>query len=386
MSEQLVVDQLSRYGTWLEGEVGLALKGDGWSRFDTLVAFDGSDETDGDLLRPLEPVEILAPVGGRDAVSSLTSVEEVRSLGARVPRGARTLVGASVLLLVVVVGGLWLNGQLSSLASADLPPDPPGALFVLPDPDLELELSGERSDGPFGVPDSSVPLRGYVFAIAVGDVFHHPVSAWISEGEPHFMPGTEVVEHPAPGGPALVSEFGPSRQVVQQRDEFFLSLTSSTLTTSELLTVLGELEMNGIGRLVLSESSDLTLMDSVELDPAFARIGTSAFDAIGEFDGSITIETANVPSGAMFAGFSGGQWSRWEQGGRFGWEARETFEYVEPSPEHEDEVGPTNGLIWQATPNRAVLVSGQVSIEDLHKIIRGLRIVSEDEWREAFEG
>ncbi len=386
MSEQEVIDQLSRYGTWLEGEVGIPLKGDDWSRFDALIAFDGSGVPDPDLIHPIEPIEILAPARSEGADSSLASVEQVRSLGARVPRSARILVGASVLLLVAVLGGLWLNDQSSSLTTADLPPDPPGALFVLPDPALDLELSGEWADGPYGVPDSSVPLRGYVFATADGDVFHHPVTAWISEGKPRPAPGEQAVEQPAPGGPALVSEFGSAQHLVQQRDEFFLSLTSSMLTTDELLEMLGELEMDGSGRLVLSESSDLTLMDSSALDPTFAQIGASAFDATGEFDGSITIETTALPSGAMFAGFAGGQWSRWEQGGRFGWEVLGSIEQTDSPPAHDGEEGPSNAVVWQATPNREVFVGGQVSIEELHKIVAGLRIVSEEEWREAFRG
>ncbi len=248
-----------------------------------------------------------------------------------------------------------------------------------------MELSGEWADGPYGVPDSSVPLRGYVFATADGDVFHHPVTAWISEGEPRLGPGAEAVEQPAPGGPALVSEFGSARHLVQQRDEFFLSLTSSTLTTEELLRILGELEMDGSGRLILSDNSELALMDSFELDPTFARIGPSAFDATGEFDGTATIETGAGPSGAMFAGFIGGKWSRWEQDGRFGWEVRGAFENVDEPPSHDGEEGPSNTVVWQATPNRGVIVGGQVSIEELHRIVDGLRIVSEEEWHEAFD-
>ena len=358
MSEQDVIDQLSRYGTWLEGEVALPLKGDDWSRFDALVAFDGSDAGP-DLLDPVEPIEILAPARLQSDDSLRGSVEEVRSLGARLPRRARILVGTSVLLLVAVLGGLWLNGQSLTLTAADLPPDPPGALFVLPDPALELKLSGEWADGPYGVPDSSVPLRSYSFATTDDQVFHHPVTAWISEGEPRLAPGAEAVEQPAPGGPALVSEFGSARHLVQQRDEFFLSLTSSMRTTDELLAILGELEMDGDGRLVLSDISDLTLMDSSDLDPTFARVGTSAFDAAGEFDGTVTIETGAGPSGAMLAGFIGGKWERWEQDGRFGWEVRRAFENVDEPPSHDGEEGPSNAVVWQATPNRGVIVGGQ---------------------------
>ncbi len=385
MSEQDVIDQLSRYGTWLEAEVGLPLKGGDWSRFDALVAFDGSDEADTDLICPVEPIEILTPAQLQSDDSLPASAEEVRSLSARLPRRARVLVGASALLLVTVLGGLWLNDQSSSLMTADLPPDPPGVLFVLPDPALGLELAEEWVGGPLEYGDSPLPLRGYVFALADGSVFHHPVSAWVYEGEPDPIGNGPAFETPAPGGTAVVEDLGRSRHVYQQRDEFFLSLNSSSLSNDELLELLGELEMDGGGHLILSDGSDLTLMDTFDLNPLEAWVGGSSLAINGESAERIMIETGGVSSGSTLAGFAGGQWSRWERDGRFGWEVRGAFEHVQASPEHDGQEESSSAVMWEATPNWVVFVSGQISIEELHRIVDALRIVTEDEWRDAFK-
>ncbi len=385
MSEQEVIDQLSRYGTWLEGEVGIRLKGDDWSRFDALVAFDGSDEVDPDLIQPIEPIEILAPARSEGADSPVASAEQVRSLGARIPRSARVSVGATVLLLVTVLGGPWLRGQSLTLTTVDLPPDPPGALFVLPDPAQELELGGEWVDGPLEYGDPPLPLRGYVFALAEGSVYHHPVSAWVYEGEPDPVGNGPAFEAPAPGGTAIVEDLGRSRHVYQQRDQFFVSLNSSSMSNDELLELLGELEMDSDGRLILYEGSDLTLMDTFDRDPIEAWVGGSSLAINGESAGRIMIETGGVSSGSTLAGFTGGQWSRWERAGRSGWEVRGAFEYVQASSEHDGQEESSSAVMWEATPNWVVFVSGQVPIEELHQIVAGLRIVSEEEWREAFE-
>ncbi len=387
MSEQDLIEQLGNYGQWLESELGLSLSPTNWMELETLVAFDGAGDGDGDRAdSELEPLS--NPPG--------MAIEEVTSGPSRLRVRSLALLGVLLAAGVGVLGlvrSAWSDQEVvtagadaaSLRALADYAPDPPGSLFVLPDPEMGFVISNADSWPGAPLLEEAELTGGATFAVFDGETYRDSLTVSTGRGnlsgfEKGSLSGfeTELYEEvQAPGGVALLGLLdatnSPIVDVLQQRDGHWIGLSSAVLSSDQLIGLLADAVVDSDGTIRVSNPFGLTLMESYVWDPAAGGSGGNSFNFGSASDGSLfTIETASAPSVTPGASWVGGVWRPEVRQGRFAWVVEGGL----------GDQGP-NTVAWQATPNWVVLLSGFVPVEEIWEVMLGIDIADEETWREV---
>ena len=351
MSERHLIEQFGLYGHWLETELGVPLTSLNWIEVE-------SPETS-----PLLDQQVSWAFPGR-------STDEVLTSG---PRPLKFLLLVAFGLLLAVGFGIvgiarttWSDDELTAGANdvaglralADYAPDPPGTLFVLPDPQSGLALSDVQSWQEDPASEESETITGASYARFDGETYRDALGITTGSGDLQNLATAFRAERwkevPAPGGVVLVSlDDYFLRTVLQQRDGHWVSLSSTVQSTDELVALLGDVRVGGDGTIEVNESLGLAMMETFVMPPDQA--GGISFNLGPASDGSLyTIETGATFSIALAPVFVGGQWKPEVRQGRFAWVVKGGL----------GDQG-TNTVFWQATPNRVMVLSGFVPIEEI---------------------
>ncbi len=335
-----LINQLDAYGIWLEEHCATVLR-----------PHPATGEPDLDAgTRGLTEVEV-AP---RSTAST----------------GRRLLLAAAVLVLVSIAAVALWSRRSTETGPADLPADPPGALFVLPPSGDGLVLSdasifaGPPAQSQAGAVHGVVVGRpdgdGFADIIGITDPFDRP-------GPPSTDAWTEI---DTPVGTALVST-GGLRMAIQQRGDRWVGLANAVdaPTIAELLQAI-TLDSSGI---------------SFEPVDGFVQVGTFT---VASTPGQSTMFTATLADGSATYTVSTAAASS-------PLAAALLSEHLDPVTINghdgwvvstKSDGGPTHAVVWQATLNRIVGVSGVGTDEQLVDLAQHLELVDEDAWTKALPG
>ncbi len=294
-----------------------------------------------------------------------------------------SLVAASVLVVAGVVGvSLSIRGPGgdSVPVAAVLPPDPPGALFVLPvdldrfpvsagylsvaDPSVESP-SGSYHWAAIGVPEDG----GYgdlVGALSVGD------GARLEE----FIELGDWEQADTSSGPIYtrtISTQGPTF-VVQERGDRVVRLTTPTANQTLLLRLLDQIDLTETGAIRIHDDQHIIFAQGIE---SAGPEASTAMTVTGSDDSSYWVETATLSNPLSVLGTIG--------------------DHIEPIrfAEHDAWLISNNtaagrqpyGVLWAATPHRMVGVGPNSDrpprLNDLTDVAKSLEIVDEEAWRLA---
>jgi hypothetical protein len=334
-----LINQLDVYGIWLEEHCAT-------------------------VLRPQPPTG--EPHKGTEI--DVTDVEVTsRSMDSN---GRRLIMAAAVVVLVATaVVALWSH-RSTPTAPAELPADPSGALFVLPPTGDGLILTdaaiwaGTPDPAQTGVVHAIVVGRrdgdGFVDIVGISDSFDRP-------GPPSVDSWAEI---DTPAGTVSVSTGGPPL-AMQQRGDRWIRLTNvvDAQTIAELLQAI-ILTSDGIG----FESVDGFVEVGTFTDVPALDHSTEYTAALPDDSARFTVSTATASS-PLFVALLAEQIEPTTINGHVGWLVSS-----------KSDGGSAHAVVWQATPNRIVGVSGNATDEHLVDLAQRLQIVDEDTWTKALPG
>ena len=336
MSTELI-DQLDAYGKWLEEHCATVLR----SPF--AAAASDHDTEIGDIAE--------VEVGSRPSVSS----------------GRRLMLAAAIVVLVgTAVVALWLH-RSSSTEPADLPPDPNGALFVLPPTADGMALS----DGVISAvaPDSTSTnvVNAMIVGRCDGDGFVDIIGITDTADRPEGALADSLTEIDTASGKTLVT--AGANFAFQQRGDRWIRLTNAgdQPTIGELLQAI-TLTVDGIafepvdGFVEVEASTGSPLPVPNTMYTAARTDGTATF----------TVSTATASSPLFAALLAAERVQLVTINGHHGWLVSTRSDGAS-----------SHSLTWQATPNRIVGVSGNATDEQLVDLARRLQIVDEATWTRA---
>ena len=330
MPEQDVKEHLSDYGTWLQRSYGLDLMPSG----DTAV-----------LIEP-----------------------------ANSPRPSRTrqiILAAAAAAIVLAGAAAALRNDSSGLVVAAASQDPPGPLYVLPEP---LSPDTVRNAWVAEDSESGIELVSEIIIVGVpsgADAFTDLATIWVGAPRPALDGDTTSLDLAT--GPAEVwDDF--FTVVVQDRAGTTIRVMADSDRVSYASTILDSLTIDSAGSASIDTDGAFEVIEAARFEAGATYTGTyldvtSTLTTDGE---AITIETATSPSPLLGAGTLGGQLSATRIKDVDGWTITRN-----------DADGEWNGIAWQATPNRIIAVSGHAPLEAIQAVAESLTIASEDEWKTA---
>lgn len=336
MLEAEVIDQLSRYGEWVERHEGVELR-----------------PKSGDLIG--------------EQMETTTGQSEVIE-----HRNSPRVLIAAVVAIVGLVGVAWAANQSGSSSTAFLAADPPGALFVLPDEAMEYSLTNGSVE-VFTVTD--VPEEVVIFGSSDQGVFRELQSASLTTAKPLVPPRAEWIDVETAVGVAQQSSFDIWTRVTLQLSDWWITVTTGPDRLAEAIRVLEGVTVTTQGSIRVSE--DLTGEVIERVTPTSGSDQTSTYaDATSKASKgqSIAVETATAPTPLNPVAVIGGELSEAEVQGLPAWRITRDDGAGE---------GEWNGLAWLASPNRIVAVSGHAPIAEIRLLAESLRPVEEDRWRAA---
>lgn len=328
MSELEVKENLSDYGIWLQHSYGLDL----------------TPPEDAEVL--IEPTTPPTP-----------------------SRTGRITLAVAAAAIVVVGAAVALANDSSELVVASANQDPPGALFVLPDP-----LSADTVRGAQVVEDgeSGLELGSEIIVVGVpsgADTFTDLATIWVNP--PGTAPDRDATSLDLATGPAEAWN-DVFTVVVQDRQGTTIQVMADRDRVDYASTILDSLTLDGDGSTSLATDGQFEVIENAKFEASAIYTSTyldvtSTLTTDGE---AITIETATSPSPLLGAGALSGQLSAIRVQGAAGWAITRN-----------DYDGEWNGIAWQATPNRIIAVSGHAPLDAIQAVAESLTIVTEDEWK-----
>ena len=343
-------------------------------------------ETDGRWLEhqcatPLRPRNVLGsehPTGAGDE-RAVPDMERV-GVGERRPR-RRMLLTAAAAGVLVVAGVVGLVAVTREPAVPTVPlndsvavVDPPGALFVLPAPvdDYQLangNVSPSRPD-PEAPPETFEP-NGLLVGVADANGYSALRSVSISQASPTERGDWTQVNTPT--GPAFTTS-EPFVAVAQQRNRAWLLITTLGDEQSAL-ELLDFVTVDDTGDIVVdAQAAGLVVIDEY-LPPTDAADDRTFFEATTPDGKRITVETATSATPLFPAASVADRIEPTQIDGAKAWIATRI-----------DSDGEWNGLVWNATPNRVVAVSGLASIAEIRRLAERLETVEQTTWQRALPG
>ncbi len=251
--------------------------------------------------------------------------------------------------------------------------DPVGALFVLPEPldayDLANPYVSEASSAAGGG-TAGLGADGVLLGIedGTGDADLRTATVYDESPTQHG----EWTQVDTPTGPAYTTP-GPLAAAAQQYGDQWLVIT--TFGDANLaLDVLDDIRIDDTGEIVVdTEPSDLVVISELT-QPSGSGLHVTSYELTTAGQSRITVETGvhDTPL-ALGAGLAN-RLEPTEIDGTRAWVATRV-----------DADGPWIGLVWSATPNRIVAVSGHdVSVTEITQVAESLQYVDEATWRQAF--
>lgn len=299
----------------------------------------------------------------------------------------RALAGiAAGVLLIVGVAAVAATQRESSPgtlpASAPLPPDPPGPLFVLP---IDVDAS-PVSGGYVHLPDPEADLLvGTYLWAALGTPsdggYDEVVGAW-SLGDDarvdEFLSLGVWDEVETSTGPAHIWRTEPLSHsvIVQQRGTRWIRLAAAAVDDDELVQLLPAIELTETG--TISVQSDERVVFAQGGESATPDLSTGF--SVGHPGGEFWIETASMSHPLAAIGVVGDRVEPMMIGSQPGWLIA-----------HQTEQGPTPyAVVWSATPRRIIAVGtstdSRPELAELLDLAWNLQIVDESTWRAALPG
>lgn len=330
---------------------------------------------------PLDDVEAVLD-------STVTALHLSPARGAGRGRGRRVVMAAAAALIVAGAAALAQVGardtdqatqtEPAAQVSAALSPDPPGPLYVLPaDLDGVVLRNADRStwqlpadvttfDVLAGRPDGS----GFVDLVGISVASWSPASGEDPAGGWTVIETADGTVHVGPS-PFLraTRRHGDVWITVEPR---YADLTQepSSDAIDAAVAVLGTVELDADGRPMLSEATDLVVIDHYEM-PASAGF-TTYYDA---WAGGVSYVVETAPGGLGSLARLADRVEPIELGGVPAWLLED------------DQYGLVRAaLMWRATPHRVVAIDARtdVDIETLLAFAAGFVTVSAAEWEAAF--
>ncbi len=339
MPNDELIDQLGRYGAWLEDDQG----------FDVRPPTGSSAESPG---QPEDPDE-----------------GSIVELVARRPDRGLMIPIAAALLLVGLIGAGVFMARGGGGATVSLAADPPGPLFVLPEDGAGYSLRSASVETVAEPPSfEELVILGRRDGGRVVDV----MSVSVASDRPQTQFDDWVEVETAVG----VAERSASDElwtfVTRRTDRWWVTVTSGPGRVDEAVRILEQVAVTSDGMIEIGpDLSDRLIeriapVDTSELFATYAVVDTPTHE-----DG-IVIETGDATSPLLGAALLQGELIETAVQGLPGW--RLTAGTGE---------GQWNALAWSASPNRIVAVSGTVSVEELTAVAESLRQVDEETWRGA---
>ncbi len=344
MSDQEVIDHLADYGTWTQQSTGLALTpSDGPDS----AELAGAVEID---LGPL-PAPVAQARRGRLAVLSIA---------------------AAVALVMAGLAVAWPFGSSSirTTAFATSAEDPPGPLFVLPNPADGYEIGNGYLD-EVQPDDSQRPTQVLVVGSQDGVVYRDLAAVYVGT-EPDRQDRTwETIE--LASGPAELTD-GFATVLAQQRDGVWIRVLTTGDRIGLATEVLEGLESGPGGFFRLTGETDLVILYD-DRSPESSPAGTSyEIGALMRSPNGVMVETGRAQVGLLLssAAMISGEAEAIRVVGQDGWQIT-----------RQDPEGEWNGIVWQATPSHIIAVSGVASVETILAIAESLTIVDKATWETA---
>ena len=340
VSELDVIEQLARYGRWVEESTGLNLRA---------TAREGARQN------------------GHAPVVEILDVHTRR--GRSPDRWSPTRVAGFAAALVVVALTGWILLRAESAPdqgiAAEATEDPRGPLFVLPARSDQISLAnGHIALAPEKAPFRQMMVIGTVSDGGYSDLVTILVGQRIldAEGEP-----VELTS-----GPGELAE-GFSTVVARKQGVDWISVIAGPDRAAEVIEVIEGLEVDDDGSVDADPGVGRRVIENAYLTDASRATYTYYEVKIDGFDQPVVIETATSPTPLVGgASLVIGEGMMTPAAGLPGWEAS-----------RDDPEGQWNGLAWQATPNRMIAVSGHVPRPELRAIAQSLEIVDEANWSQA---
>lgn len=291
------------------------------------------------------------------------------------PRHGRLLAAAAVVLVVAGVLGLVAVTRSTPTPSVPLNDsvginDPEGALFVLPNPIDAYQLangswSTSRQDA--NAPVETFAPNGVLLGVADGSGYTRLRSVSIYGTSPVDATWEQV---DTPTGPAFVSS-EPGVAVAQQRGDQWLLVTTQT-DEQQALDMLDVVTIDDAGGIVVdAKAAGLVVIDDYPPQTGYGAFGTY-FETTTPDGAPVTVETATSPTPLFPAASVADRIEPTEIDGARAWTATRA-----------DSDGEWNGLVWSATPNRIVAVSGQTTPAEIRRLAESLQVVEQATWQQA---
>ena len=289
----------------------------------------------------------------------------------------RVLVGAAAGLLVVagVLGVFAVTRPTPSPAVPLTDParttDPNGALFVLPEPIENYQLANGYLSTTLHDPNDPVETfapNGVVVGVVNGAGYTDLRTITISDTSP--IGNTDVKQVDTSTGPAFISN-DPITVVAQQRGSQWLGIATHAdeQLALDMLDVISVDETNGIA-VDVQAAGLVVIEDQQQRSPGDAY--QTYFAATTAAGALITVETSTTSSPLLSVASVADRIETTQIDGTGGWIAS-----------RDDSGGQWNALVWRATPNRIVILSGQTELPEIRRLAEGLQIVERATWLEA---
>jgi hypothetical protein len=330
---------------------------------------------------PLRPRAVLGsehPTSFGDEQAALDM--ERKGAGERRPRRRMLLTAAAVGVLVVagVVGLVAVNREPAvptvPLNDSVAVIDPPGALFVLPAPVDDYQLA--NGNVSTSRPDPQAPAEtfepnGLLVGVVDADGYTALRSVSIYQASPIERGDWTQVDTPT--GPAFTTS-EPFVAVAQQRNREWLLIRTPTDEQSAL-ELLNFVTVDDTGDIAVDAQAPGLVVIDEHPPPTDGVDHQTLFEATTPDGAATTVETATSATPMFPAASVADRIEPTQIDGAKAWIATRT-----------DSDGEWNGLIWNATPNRVVAVSGHASIAEIRRLAESLEIVEQTTWQQALPG
>lgn len=322
-----------------------------------------------DDLRALADALINADSAPTNDVTPIQLTGPGRGVDAGHRWGRRLGVAAAGLIIVVAAVGLTRldrDGERASLVASS--PETSGPLFVLPAESSGLMLTNATVS--FGELDpADRPIERAVVGVMSGETVGQV--ALVSVTQERSPRDLDWTTRETSFGEVSLADTSPSWMVAQHRGDFWVSV-QVVGDASLALGVLSTVVVGESADIALGPDAAVTIVERVaDSADAFASVYTDVDDPTGTYP--IAVETMLTASPLSVVARVGGMAEPVIVSNTLGWHV-----FRDDDPD-----GQWNGLIWQATPDQIVAVSGHVAMDQLLTTANALEVVDEATWRAA---
>ena len=304
--------------------------------------------------------------------------DEMSTLAPSGPGAQRGRLLAAAASVVVLAGVL---GLLAVTRSTPTPPaplndsvsgnDPVGALFVLPDPIDAYQLANGYSSTSRQDPNAPVETftpNGLLLGVPDETGYTDLRSVSVYETSPVDAEWEQV---DTSTGPAFISVSRPDIGVAQQRGDQWILITTLNDEQAALET-LDDVTVDDAGDIVVdTDGADLVIIDDYPAPTGGDGYGTY-FEATTSDGTRVVVETGTASSPLIPAASVASRIEPTQINGARAWTASRT-----------DDNSEWNGLVWSATPNRIVAISGETTPAEIRRLAESLLVVEQTAWQQA---